>query len=116
MISLASAENLFSPELSYNLSLDYAFPLASGATIRPRIGFSHIDEQHSSLFQTGNYFQIDEHDLTHVSVTFEKDVWSLQAYCNNCGDEVYVSSIGLGGNTVVYGDPASAGLRFTVRF
>jgi hypothetical protein len=20
-----------------------------------------------------------------VSVTFEKDVWSLQAYCNNCG-------------------------------
>lgn len=41
----------------------------------------------------------------------------LQAYCNNCGDELYVATVGLGlGNTVVYGDPRTAGPRFNVRF
>lgn len=114
--SLSGATNLFSPELSYNLSLDYAFQLSNGATVTPRIGFSHIDEQFASLFQDGDYFRIDEHDLTHVSVTLQTDAWMLQAYCNNCGDEEYVTSVGLGGATVVYGDPSTAGLRFNVRF
>lgn len=116
LVSLDNARNLFSPELSYNLSLDYAFELSNGASLRPRIALSHMDEQYTSLFQTGAFFQIDERDLTHVSLTYEAESWSLQAYCNNCSDEVYVSSVGLGGNTVVYGDPRTAGLRFNVRF
>jgi ribosomal protein S27E len=70
----------------------------------------------TSLFQDGDFFRVDEHDLTHVSITFEKEAWMLQVYCNNCSDEVYVSSMGLGGNTVVYGDPRTAGVRFNVRF
>jgi outer membrane receptor protein involved in Fe transport len=115
-VSLSDATNLFSPKLSYNLALDYAFQLSNGAMIRPRIGLSHVDEQYASLFQDGNYFRIDEHDLTHVSITFEKEAWILQAYCNNCGDELYVSSVGLGGGTVVHGDPSTAGVRFNVRF
>jgi iron complex outermembrane receptor protein len=115
-ISLASAQNIFSPELSYNLSLDYAFELQNGATLRPRISLSHLDEQYTSLFQGGDYFRLDEHDLTHVSVTYERDAWMVQAYCNNCGEEVYVASQGGGGNTVVYGDPRTAGVRFNVRF
>jgi hypothetical protein len=64
----------------------------------PHRVFSHRRAALESL-STGNYFQIDEHDLAHVSVTFEK-VWSLQelqAYCNNCGDEVYVSSVARAG-------------------
>ncbi len=117
VVSLSGAANLFSPELSYNFGLDYAFEFSNGATLRPRIGLSHVDEQYSSLFQNGNYFQMDEHELVHVSVTFEKEAWMLQAYCNNCGDELYVATVGLGlGNTVVYGDPRTAGLRFNVRF
>jgi iron complex outermembrane receptor protein len=117
VVSLSGAANLFSPKLSYNLGLDYAFALSNGATLRPRIGLSHVDEQYSSLFQNGNYFQMDEHDLTHVSITLEKESWMLQAYCNNCGDKVYVATVALGlGNNVVYGDPKTAGLRFNVRF
>ena len=115
VVSLSGAANLFSPELSYNFGLDYAFELSNGATLRPRIGLSHADEQYSSLFQNGNYFQMDEHDLTHLSITLEKKSWMLQAYCNNFGDELYVASVGGGGNTVVYGDPRTAGLRFDVR-
>jgi iron complex outermembrane receptor protein len=114
--SLANAKNLFSPELSYNLSLDYAFELSNGGRLTPRIGLNHIDEQYTSLFQTGTFFQLEERDLTHISVTYETDAWSVQAYCNNCSDEVYVASVGLGGGTVVYGDPRTSGVRFNVRF
>jgi hypothetical protein len=112
---LSNTDNVFSPELSYTLSLDYGFPLRSGATIRPRIAFSHVDEQYSSLFQEA-FFRLDERDLTNVSITYEKEAWTLQAYCNNGSDEVYISSVGLGGATVLYGSPKTAGVRFNARF
>jgi iron complex outermembrane receptor protein len=114
--TLSNASNVFSPKLSYNLGLDYGFELPNGATLRPRIALSHIDEQYVSLFQTGNYFLLEERDLTHVSVTYEKEAWILQAYCNNCSDEVYISSVSGGGNNVLYGNPRTAGVRFNVRF
>jgi iron complex outermembrane receptor protein len=114
-VSLSNTDNVFSPELSYTLSLDYGFPLRSGATIRPRIAFSHVDEQYSSLFQEA-FFRLDERDLTNVSITYEKEAWTLQAYCNNGSDEVYISSVGLGGATVLYGSPKTAGVRFNARF
>jgi iron complex outermembrane receptor protein len=114
--TLSGADNVFTPELSYNFALDYGFELRNGATIRPRIAVAHIDSQFTNLFQEGNYFMIDERDLTHVSVTYERDAWTLQAFCNNCSDEIYVSSVAGGGNSVVYGDPKTAGVRFNLRF
>ena len=115
-VSLSNTDNVFSPELSYNLSLQYGFQLQSGATIRPRVAFSHSDKQYSSLFQEGTFFELEEHDLTNVSISYENEKWTLQAYCNNCGDEVYISSVGLAGASVLYGAPKTVGLRFNARF
>ena len=113
-VSLSGTANLYSPELSYTFSLDYAFPLSTGAVIRPRIGFSHQDESFSSLFQTDNYFRIDDRDLVNVSVSYEAEAWSLQAFCINCSDETYLAAVT--NTNAVYGTPRMAGVRFNRRF
>ncbi len=66
--SLSGAANLYSPNLSYNFSLSYGFTLGNGAKLRPRASFAHVDESFASLFQTDNYFKIDERNLRNLSV------------------------------------------------
>jgi iron complex outermembrane receptor protein len=115
--SLSGAANLYSPTLSYNLSLSYGFSLRNSARVRPRIAFAHVDESFASLFQTDDFFRIDPRDLFNFSVTYETETWELQAYCNNCSDEAYIAGVEGGtGNRVIYGDPLSVGLRFHKRF
>ncbi len=116
-LSLSGAENLYSPKLSYNLSLSYGFALSGGARLRPRVAFSHVDESFASLFQSDNFFRIDPRDLVNASLTYERDTWDVQIYCNNCSDEHYIAAVEGGtGNRVVYGDPESVGVRFHKRF
>ena len=115
--SLSGASNLYSPELSYTLSFNYGIQLGNGKTLRPRVGFAHVDDSYASLFQSDNFFRIDPRDLVNVSLTYESESWELQAYCNNCTDEHYIAAVEGGtGNRVIYGDPESIGLRFHKRF
>ncbi len=115
--SLSGASNLYSPQLSYNFSLSYGFNLRNGAKLRPRASFAHVDESFASLFQTDNFFRIDERNLRNLSLTYEAESWDLQMYCNNCSDQHYIAAVEGGtGNRVIYGDPESVGLRFHKRF
>jgi iron complex outermembrane receptor protein len=115
--SLSNASNLYSPKVSYNLSLNYAFPLKNGKTLRPRVAFAHVDKSYASLFQSDDYFKIDARDLVNVSLNYETESWELQVYCNNCSDQHYIAAVEGGtGNRVIYGDPESVGVRFHKRF
>jgi iron complex outermembrane recepter protein len=114
---LSGSDNVYSPNLSYNLAVDYGFALEHGATLRPRIAFSHSDSSFASLFQSDNFYRIDERDFVNVSLSYEAPEWELQAYCNNCSDEVLIAGVGdVTGYRVVYGDPRSVGVRFRKSF
>jgi iron complex outermembrane receptor protein len=115
--SLSGAANLYSPKLSYNLSLNYGFSLRNGAKLRPRVAFAHVDKSYASLFQTDDFFKIDARNLRNLSVTYETETWELQAFCNNCSDQHYIAAVEGGtGNRVIYGDPETIGLRFHKKF
>ena len=99
------------------MNLDYGFQLENGATLRPRVAFSHSDSAFASLFQSDNFYRIDERELVNVSLAYEAAAWELQAYCNNCSDEVFIAGVGdVTGYRVVYGDPRSVGVRFRKSF
>lgn len=116
-VSLANSDNLFSPELSYNFSIDYAFEVGSGAVIRPRLAYSSTDTAFSSLFQSDTYFQIDERENLNVSIAYETDDWSVSFYCNNCSDEVNITSVTTGNSSeVLYNSPRTAGIQFRYDF
>lgn len=114
---LSGSDNVYSPNLSYNLSLDYGFQLEHGATLRPRVAFSHSDSSFASLFQSDSFYRIEERELVNVSLAYEAAEWELQAFCNNCSDEVFIAGVGdVNGYRVVYGDPRSVGVRFSKSF
>src|SRR5262249_11324813 len=115
--SLGGASNLYSPKLSYNLSLNYGIPLKNNRMLRPRLAFAHVDDSFASLFQSDSFFRIDKRDLVNLSLTYEAETWELQAYCNNCTDEHYIAAVeGVTGTGVIHGDPEPIGLRFHKKF
>ncbi len=116
-VDLASANNLYSPELTWNMSLDYTFELANGATLRPRISASHADSSWSSLLQSDNYFMNDEYDLMNLSISYERDQWAAYLYCNNCSEEIYIASaVADTPAQVIYSNPRTVGVRFRYDF
>jgi iron complex outermembrane receptor protein len=112
---LSGAPNIYSPELSYGITLDYEFMTGNGGTWTPRINFSHTDEQDVNLIRREEFWLIPKRDLTNVSLTYAKGEWTAQGYINNVSDEEYIAAIGTGGgldnNTVVYGAPMTYGIR-----
>jgi iron complex outermembrane receptor protein len=116
-VSLSGSDNLYSPELSWNLGLDYSFETGSGAVVRPRIGYSYADSAFSSLFQRDNYFRMDERENVNLSVSYENDAWSVAVFCNNCTDEVDVTSVTTGNSSeILYSAPRTVGVRFRYDF
>jgi outer membrane receptor protein involved in Fe transport len=112
-VELARSDNVFSPELSYNFSLDYAFETNAGAVIRPRISYSYTDAAFSSLFQSDNYFSIEERESVNLSIGYERDEWSMRFVCNNCTDEVTITSAG---KNILYSPPRTTGVLFRYDF
>jgi outer membrane receptor protein involved in Fe transport len=117
-IDLSAADNLFSPELSWNIALNYAFELGNGAIVRPRISYSYADTAFSSLFQQDNYFQTDERELTNVSISYERDEWAAYLFCNNCSDESFITSAvpEVDSSRIIYSPPRTLGVRFRYDF
>ena len=116
-VSLEGADNLFSPELSYDFSLDFGFDLNNGAVIRPRIAYSYADSSFSSLFQSDNYFRTEDRKLVNVSISYERDAWSANLFCTNCTDEVFITTVTTGDNSrVIYSMPRQFGVRFRYDF
>jgi iron complex outermembrane receptor protein len=114
-LTINGAEQLNTPELSYNLSVDYLFELNDGGTLVPRLSYRHADENYTSILQIPgeNYYTRDKVDTFDLSVTYTMDDWTIQTFINNLTDEVYVTNAGGG---LLYGDPRTAGVRARMYF
>lgn len=114
-ITLTGSENLFSPELTYTLSADYAFELSGGGTLTPRLSFNHSDEAYESVLQqpTDRYYTTDERDIWNIAITYERNDWTVQLFGTNITDELYLEGAG---NSVIYGDPEVWGFRARMSF
>jgi len=112
---VSGKRNIYSPELSYGITLDYEFMTGASSSWTPRISFSHTDEQDVNILRSDEFWLIPKRDLTNVSLTYANGDWTAQAYINNVTDEEYIAAIGTGGgldnNTVVYGNPMTYGIR-----
>ena len=117
-VDLSAADNLYSPNLSWNIAVNYAFELDNGATVRPRLAYSYADSAFSSLFQDDDYFQTEKRRLTNFSISYEQDAWAAYLFCNNCLEETYIASAvpDVLASRVVYNAPRIAGVRFRYDF
>jgi iron complex outermembrane receptor protein len=108
--TISGQGNIYSPKLSYTVSLDYDFILGNGASLTPKVTLAHTDAQDTNLVNRSTYYSIDKRDLLTLSVTYKLNEWLVQAYCNNCSDKSYIGSIS-GQDNVIYGAPRNVGLR-----
>ncbi|MGD8325186.1 MAG: TonB-dependent receptor, partial [Gammaproteobacteria bacterium] len=117
-LTLSGAENLFSPELSYNFTVDYAIQLSNGATLTPAVSLNHADTAYSSILQRPGdlFYTTGERDLVNFNLTYEHNDWTVQLFGTNVSDELFIEGHSNDGQAVLYGDPEVWGIRARMDF
>lgn len=115
--NLAGGSNAYSPEISFNAGMDYGIPLGDNV-LRPRVTFTHIDEQYGSIFQADDYFLLEARNLWNASLSYEGKSWLVQLYGTNLTNQVYTAGTftGAGRSNVYYGAPRQYGVRLSYSF
>ncbi len=110
----------FSPELTVNAGIEYAFVLDGGSIITPRLQWSNISEQYATPFPSDLSY-VGSRDVVDARVTFElNEDLKFEVFANNILDETYVaaqiqnSSSANGG--LIYGAPRQVGIRTVINF
>jgi len=106
-----------SPDFTVNASIDHTFLFSSGASLKPRVSARWRDDAYIapviSPTRLQEAFTIVDATLTYSS----KQKWSLNFYCNNVMDKMYMSGIGLGVQEVVFpSNPRMVGVTFNITF
>lgn len=113
-VNLAGNPQTYAPELTFSLGVEYAFDLG-GATLTPRLDYSHVDESWASIFANAALGdRLEARDIVNAQLTYETGDWRLQAYATNLGDLEYIASVKAGLRYA--GAPRQYGLRLTRSF
>ena len=108
----------FSPELTLNAGVDYAFEVGGGR-LTPRVQWSHVGSQLATPFPSAVTL-VPSRNLVDLRLTYERDNWQVEAFSNNVADKTYIASqlqnstSATGG--IIYGAPRQYGLRARVNF
>jgi iron complex outermembrane recepter protein len=117
--NLSGSQNPYSPQWTYNAGVQYAFTVGPSSTVTPRINYSYIGSQWTTLFESFPTDYLHAFGLWSASLTFEHDAWRVQAYGLNLADKVYVSgqlAPGTNPNSEFFGNPRQYGLRVSRSF
>ncbi|MGH6987762.1 MAG: TonB-dependent receptor [Caulobacteraceae bacterium] len=105
------------PAWTANVGAEYVFPLGNGASLAPRVDYSHVSGQWSTPFQRFGEF-LPDRNLVNAELAFADGPWSLTAYVTNAFDEHYIvaTNAGVPFNLRYVGAPREYGLRLARRF
>lgn len=117
LASLSGEQNPYTPKFTASLTLNYRLHVGEGSFL-PSLTYAYTGAQFSSIFQQFNYYQLTARHLLNASLTFERGAWQVEAYCNNCTDDIYVAGSGgvSSGDVWYYGAPQQEGIRFRRSF
>lgn len=119
IVDLSGTRNPYSPEWTFNAGVQYALPVGQSGTLTPRLNYSYVGSQWTTLFEAPVTDYLRSFGLWSATVTYDLDDWSIQAYGLNLADKVYVSGQnGAGTNQIdeFLGDPRQFGIRISRRF
>ena len=118
-VSLDGDQNPLSPEWTYNVGMQYAFPLGHNATLTPRINYSYIGSQWTTLFENPVRDYLPAYGLWSASLTYQWKLWQVQAYGLNLANKIYVDGQFAAGSNPdfnFYGNPRQFGARISRNF
>jgi iron complex outermembrane receptor protein len=113
----SSGPNLYSPEWTFNAGLDYKAHVGGVLTLTPRVNFSYISGQFTSLTYSEVYDYLPLHGLLSALLTLDYREWEVQGYGTNLINKIYRTGQGLdNANYYFYGAPRQYGIRLQYRF
>ncbi|KQY91327.1 TonB-dependent receptor [Brevundimonas sp. Root1423] len=113
--NLAGNSQSYAPEVTFNFGAQYEFALSGGATLTPRIDYSHIGESWTSIFNNealGD--RLEARNIVNLKLTWQKGDWTLAAYALNATDQTYIAAINAGLRYA--GPPRQIGLNLMKTF
>ncbi len=112
----SAGPNLYSPEITYNIGIEYTFELG-GYSLTPRLNYAWIDEQWTNVAYNDETDKLDSRGLLSALITLDAENWQLQAYGRNLTDKEYVTGEEVNGfNAHFYGPPREFGVTLTLNF
>ncbi|QUD88317.1 TonB-dependent receptor [Phenylobacterium montanum] len=103
---ISGAPNLFSPEFTFNAGAEYAFDIADGFVLTPRMNYSYQSSQESSP-SLDAFYKIPGRSLVSALVSLEHGPWLAQLRVTNALNKIYVTgfSVNGGAGDRFYGAP-----------
>lgn len=95
--NLSGNSQSYAPELTFNAGLQYEFALSGGATLTPRVDYSHIGEAWTSIFNNpalGD--RLEARDIVNLKLTYQRNDWTIAAYAVNATDQTYIAAVNAG--------------------
>ncbi len=114
-IDLTGHEQTYAPEFTFNLGMQYAFSLAGGDTVTPRINYGHISEQWATLFQNeARGDLVEERNIVNAQIAWRHGSLVTTLYGTNLTDQHYMGALNSGLRFM--GPPRQYGLRLMKAF
>lgn len=106
-----------SPEVKYNLDLDYFIPLDSGSEISANLNYRFTDDQRGELEPWAIQPKFDLLDAR-ITWSNSEDTLDISLWGRNLTDKAYISHLYATASSIValYGDPRTFGLSVNYRF
>jgi iron complex outermembrane receptor protein len=113
VVTAGGGPNLYSPEWTYNIGVQYSAELSDRITVTPRLNYGYVGSRYTDLLYT-SLDLLQSRGLLSALVTLEVDDWKVEGYATNLADKEYVA--GRSGNNEFYGAPREYGLRVGMVF
>jgi iron complex outermembrane receptor protein len=96
-LNLKGRSQSYAPEFTFNAGLQYELALSGGATLTPRIDYSHIGEAFTSIFNNAALGdRLEARNIVNLKLTYQVNDWTLAAYALNATDQTYIAAINAG--------------------
>ncbi len=117
--SLSGSQNPYSPQWTFNAGLQYVLNLGGSSTLTPRINYSYIGSQWTTLFESYPTDYLRSYGLWSSTITYEHKEWQVQLYGMNLANKIYVSgqlAPGSNPDNEFFGNPRQFGVRVSRSF
>lgn len=95
--NLDGSSQSYAPEFTFSAGVQYDFSVGGGATLTPRVDYSHIGEAYTTIFaNTAAGDLLVDRDIVNLTLTYAKDDWRLSAYATNATDQSYTAAVNSG--------------------
>jgi iron complex outermembrane receptor protein len=95
---ISGAPNLFSPEFSFNAGAEYAFNIADGFVLTPRLNYSYQSSQEASP-SLDAFYKIPGRSLVSALLSLDHGPWLAQVRATNMLNKIYVTGFSVNGGS-----------------